>query len=102
MSSVRIYSPARTAMQSGKAKTGHWIVEFDRERPRRVEPLMGYTSSADMRQQVRLRFETREAAVAYAEKHGLAYRIEEPQVPRRRNQAYADNFKYDRRTPWTH
>jgi len=55
-----------------------------------------------MRQQVRLRFATKEAAVSYAEKHGIAYRIEEPQEPKRRRQAYADNFKYDRRTPWTH
>jgi hypothetical protein len=100
--SARIFSPARTAMQSGKAKTGHWVLEFDREQPRRVEPLMGYTSSSDMRTQVHLRFDTKEAAVAYAEKHGLTYRIEEPQKPERRRQAYADNFKYDRRMPWTH
>ena len=72
MSSARIYSPTKTAMQSGKAKTGHWVLEFDREQPRRIEPLMGYTSSSDMRQQVKLRFETQEDAVAYAEKHALA------------------------------
>ena len=102
MSSARIYSPTKTAMQSGKAKTGHWVLEFDREQPRRIEPLMGYTSSSDMRQQVKLRFDTQEAAVAYAEKHGLAYRVEEVQKPKRRRQAYSDNFKYDRRTPWTH
>lgn len=102
MTSARIYSPARTAMQSGKAKTGHWVLEFDREQPRRIEPLMGYTSSADMRQQVRLRFDNQDAAVAYAQKNGIAYRIEEPQQPKRRKQAYSDNFRYDRRTPWTH
>ena len=102
MSSARIYSPAKTAMQAGKAKTGYWVLEFDREQPRRVEPLMGYTSSSDMRQQVRMRFQTKDAAIAYAEKIGLAYRVEEPHKPERRRQAYSDNFKFDRRMPWTH
>ncbi len=100
--SARIFSPAKTAMQSGKAKTGMWVLEFDRDTPRRVEPLMGYTSSSDMKTQVRLRFETRDAAVAYAERHGIAYRIDEPNRPERRRQAYSDNFRYDRRVPWTH
>jgi len=100
--SARIYSPTKTAMQSGKARTGYWLLEFDREQPRRIEPLMGYTSSSDMRTQVRLRFDTREAAIAYAEKQGIGYRVEEPHDPKRRRQAYSDNFRYDRRTPWTH
>ncbi|WP_306118372.1 MULTISPECIES: ETC complex I subunit [unclassified Roseitalea] len=102
MTSARIYSPAKTAMQSGKAKTGRWILEFDRQSPRRVDPLMGYTSSSDMHSQVRLTFATRDAAIAYAQKHKIAYRVEEPHVPKRRRQAYADNFRHDRRTPWTH
>ena len=100
--SARIFSPAKTAMQSGKARTGKWTLEFDRATPRRIEPLMGYTSSSDMKTQVRLTFETRDAAVAYAERHGIAYRIEEPNRPERRRQAYADNFRFDRRVPWTH
>ena len=89
-------------MQSGKAKTGHWVLEFDREQPRRVEPLMGYTSSSDMRQQVHLRFDSKEAAIAYAEKNGVAYRIDEAQKSSHIRKAYSDNFRYDRRTPWTH
>ena len=100
--SARIYSPAKTAMQSGKGKTGLWVLEFDKAAPRRVEPLMGYTSSADTRSQVRLRFESREAAIAYAEKNGIAYRIEEPKVPSRRKVSYSDNFAFGRKTPWTH
>ncbi|MBE7185158.1 MAG: ETC complex I subunit [Methylobacterium mesophilicum] len=99
---ARIFSPAKTAMQSGKAKTGHWVLEFDATAPRRIDPLMGYTSSTDMDSQVRLTFETREDATAYAEKHGIAYRVEEPQESKRRQISYSDNFRYDRKIPWTH
>ncbi|PSM17079.1 ETC complex I subunit [Nitratireductor sp. StC3] len=100
--SARIYSPAKTAMQSGKAKTGRWILEFEPEKPRKIDPLMGYTSSADMKSQIKLSFETREEAVAYAKKQGVAFRVEEPKELRRRQITYAENFRYDRKTPWTH
>ncbi|QDZ00977.1 ETC complex I subunit [Nitratireductor mangrovi] len=100
--SARIYSPAKTAMQSGKAKTGRWLLEFEPEKPRKIDPLMGYTSSGDMRSQIKLSFETREEAIAYARKEGLAYRVEEPKEPRRRQMSYAENFRYDRKMPWTH
>ena len=99
---ARIHSPAKTAMQSGKAKTGHWVLEFDPEQPRKIDPLMGYTTSGDMKSQIRLVFETQEEAVAYAEKNGIAYRVEEPQEARRRQMSYAENFRYDRKIPWTH
>jgi hypothetical protein len=100
--SVRIFSPAKTAMQSGKAKTGHWVLEFDAEQPRKIDPLMGYTTSSDMKSQIRLVFETKEEAVAYAEKEGLAFRVEEPKEAKRRQISYAENFRYDRKIPWTH
>ncbi|MFC5583814.1 ETC complex I subunit [Nitratireductor kimnyeongensis] len=100
--SARIFSPAKTAMQSGKAKTGLWVLEFDPEIPRKIDPLMGYTTSADMKSQVRLTFESREEAIAYAERKGIPFRVEEPQLPKRRQVSYADNFRYDRKTPWTH
>jgi len=100
--SARIYSPAKTAMQSGKAKTGYWVLEFDPEKPRKIDPLMGYTTSSDMKSQIRLTFATKEEAIAYAEKQGIAYRVEEPKEAKRRPISYADNFRYDRRTPWTH
>jgi hypothetical protein len=99
---ARIYKPAKTAMQSGTAKTKEWMLEFEPEEPRVVEPLMGWTSSGDMKQQVRLRFETKDEAVAYCERHGIAYQVFEPKEPTRRTIAYADNFAYSRRTPWTH
>ena len=102
MTFARIYSPARSATTSGAAKTGHWVLEFERESPRTVEPLMGYTSSRDMLSQVRLTFDSQEDAVAYAEREGIPYRVEAVKAPRRQKQAYADNFRYDRSAPWTH
>ena len=100
--SARIYSPAKTAMQSGTAKTGYWILEFDPEQPRKIDPLMGYTTSGDMKSQIRLTFETRDEAVAYAQRNGLAYRVMEPKQPKRQQISYSENFRYDRSLPWTH
>ncbi|WP_336740948.1 ETC complex I subunit [Aureimonas altamirensis] len=99
---ARIYRPARNAMQSGKARTRVWILDFEPAKPKVVEPLMGYTSSGDMRQQVRLTFDTREQAVEYAERNGIAFEVEDtPRIARSRV-SYSDNFKYDRVQPWTH
>ncbi|MFD1694059.1 ETC complex I subunit [Roseibium aestuarii] len=99
---ARIYRPAKTAMQSGKAKTQRWVFEFEPEMARSVEPLMGYTSSADMKAQVRLTFETKEDAIAYARRNGIPHRVEEPRDRVVRGASYSDNFKFDRQTPWTH
>ena len=99
---ARIYKPARTAMQSGTAKTKQWALDYEPEQPRAVEPLMGWTSSADMRQQLRLRFHTKEDAVAYCERNGIAYEVFESAPAKRPRIAYSDNFAYTRRTPWTH
>jgi hypothetical protein len=99
---ARIYKPARTAMQSGQAQTKDWLLVFEPETPRQIEPLMGWTSSSDMKQQVRLRFATKEEAVAYCDRHGIPYRVYEPKEPARRKIAYADNFGYRRIGQWTH
>ncbi len=100
--SARIYKPAKTAMQSGVAKTKDWAVDFDPEQPPQIEPLMGWTSSGDMLQQLRLRFETKEEAVAYCERHGIAYQLTEAAPVKRRIASYADNFAFRRRDAWTH
>ena len=100
--SARIFSPAKTAMQSGTARTGFWVLEFDPEQPRKIDPLMGYTTSGDMKSQIRLTFETKEEAVAYAQKNGIAYRVQEPKERERQAVSYSENFRYDRRMPWTH
>jgi hypothetical protein len=99
---ARIYRPAKNAMQSGTARTKNWVLDYEPEEPRVVEPLMGWTSSGDMKQQLRLSFPTREEAVAYCEKHGIPYQVFEEQLPERRRMAYADNFSFKRRDAWTH
>jgi hypothetical protein len=99
---ARIYKPAKTAMQSGTAKTKEWMLVYEPEQPREVEPLMGWTASGDMKQQVQLRFDTAEEAVAYCERQGIAYQLAEPKTPVRRAISYSDNFAYNRRVPWTH
>ena len=102
MTTARIYKPAKTAMQSGTARTKQWLLEFDRVEPREIEPLMGWTSSGDTRQQVKLWFDTKDEALAYATREGIAYRIEEPQEAKRRTISYADNFKFNRVGQSTH
>ena len=99
---ARIYKPARTAMQSGQANTRDWLLVYEPEVARKIEPLMGWTSSSDMKQQLRLRFATQEEAVAYADRHGIPYRVYEPKEPARRRIAYADNFSFRRVGQWTH
>jgi len=99
---ARIYQPAKTAMQSGAANTKDWVVEFEPEQPRTVEPLMGWTSSGDMKQQLRLSFDTKDEAVAYCERNGIAYQISETKPAARRVISYSDNFAFNRRDAWTH
>jgi len=99
---ARIYKPSRTAMQSGNAKTKDWVLDFEPEQPRLVEPLMGWTSSADMKQQVRLSFDTKEEAIAYCERSGIAYQVFDSHAPKRQRIAYSDNFASPRREAWTH
>jgi hypothetical protein len=99
---ARIYKPAKTAMQSGTAKTNEWVLDFEPEQAREIEPLMGWTSSADMRQQIRLRFDTAEEAVAYCERHGIAYQVFSPKRTSRTAMSYSDNFSFKRREAWTH
>ena len=100
--SAKIYRPAKTAMQSGKAKTHLWILEFDQSTPRKIDPMMGYTSSADTRQQVKLSFETLEQAEAYAKREGIEYRVIMPKEAKRQVVSYTDNFRYSRLQPWAH
>jgi ETC complex I subunit conserved region len=99
---ARIYKPAKTAMQSGTAKTNEWVLDFEPEQAREIEPLMGWTSSSDMSQQIRLRFDTAEEATAYCEHHGIAYQVFGPKRTVRAAMSYSDNFAFKRRDAWTH
>ncbi len=98
---ARIYLPARNAMQSGQSKD-MWILEYEPESPRRIEPLMGWTSSSDMKAQVKLRFDSKDEAIAYATRNGVAYRVEEPKLRQRKILSYSDNFRPNRVVPWSH
>jgi hypothetical protein len=99
---ARIFRPAKTAMQSGRAGTEKWVLEFAPATRREADPLMGWTSSDDTRRQLRLRFETKEEAVAYAEREGIPYILGAPQERKLQPKAYADNFRFDRLGNWTH
>ena len=99
---ARIYRPAKTAMQSGKGNTRHWRLEFEPASARTIDPLMGWTSSADMNGQVRLEFDSQEEAVAYAERYGIPFQLFPPKTGKKIIKAYADNFAFQRKEPWTH
>jgi hypothetical protein len=99
---ARIYRPAKTAMQSGQAKTSRWCLDHEPETARTADPLMGWTSSSDMKGQIRLWFDSKEDAIAYAVREGIAYRVTEPQEKTRKVVSYSDNFKYGRIGTWTH
>ncbi len=101
---AKIYQPARSAMQSGQANTRSWVLEFLPADAKVIDPLMGWTGSRDMNQQVRLNFDSREAAIAYAERHGIAFQVFEPKKRRHilRQNGYGDNFSANRRGAWTH
>jgi hypothetical protein len=99
---ARIYRPAPNAMQSGRGKSKQWVLVFEQSVAREVEPLMGYTTSGDTRQQVRLSFDTLEAAEAYAQRNGIPYSVQPAHESTVKRSSYPDNFRSDRKTPWTH
>lgn len=101
---ARIYKPARNAMTSGTAKTKKWVLEFVPSSAREVDPLMGWTSSSDTQAQVRMRFDSKEAALDYAQAHGIDAIVTEPhqRKPNIRPRGYGENFATERRGPWTH
>ncbi len=101
---ARIFQPARTAMSSGTARTRHWVLEYAPESAREVDPLMGWTSSSDTQSQVRLSFDSKDAALDYAKDHGIDAVVQEPKKrkPNIRPRGYGENFATDRRGAWTH
>ncbi len=99
---AKIYRPAKTAMQSGRANTTQWVLEFEPQQAKRPDPLMGWASSGDTQRQVKLSFDTKDEAVAYAQRHGIPFRVKDVEEAPRKYKAYADNFAYDRKVPWSH
>ncbi|MEL7446435.1 MAG: ETC complex I subunit [Pseudomonadota bacterium] len=90
---ARIYQQPKSAMQSGKAKTETWVLEFEQSEARKPDPLMGWTGSGDTQSQVRLTFSTKDEAKAYAERYGIAARVHLAPAKTLKLQAYADNFR---------
>ncbi|MCB2114484.1 MAG: ETC complex I subunit [Parvularculaceae bacterium] len=100
---AKIYQPAKTAMQSGKANTADWVLEFEAAAARRIDPLMGWTSSDDTTAgQVRLTFETKDAAISYATSRNIPFEVKDAARSTPVAKAYSDNFAFRRRKPWTH
>lgn len=101
---ARIYCPAKTAMQSGTAKTEHWVLEYAPDSAREIDPLMGWTSSSDTQTQVKMAFETKQAALDYARANNIEADVQEPKQRKHniRPGGYGDNFATNRRGVWTH
>ncbi|MGD9649249.1 MAG: ETC complex I subunit [Dongiaceae bacterium] len=93
---VRIYRPAKTAMQSGRRKTKNWLIEFPPSDPLKPEPLMGWVSSEDTQKQIQLEFDSQENAIAYAMAKGYSYVLDKPEERTPKNKSYADNFRYNK------
>ncbi len=99
---ARIYKPAKTAMQSGRATSKDWVLEFVSGGKRVSDPVMGWTSIDDTTGQVRLHFDSREQAIAFAKREGLTFSVEEPRETKRMVKSYSENFAANRKQPWTH
>jgi hypothetical protein len=100
---ARIHNPAKSAMQSGRARGGSWLLEFSPSEARKLDPLMGWSGSGDTLTQLRMSFSSREAAEAYARANGIPYDVEEmPGAPAIKPKSYAENFRYGRAENWTH
>ncbi len=93
---VRIYRPSKNVMQSGRANTRGWALQFEPSSSRSIDPLMGWTGSADVQSMLRLRFETKEEAISYAERKGLEFRVDEPKERKIQIRNYSDNFSPNR------
>lgn len=93
---AHIYRPSKSAMQSGRGNTRMWVLRFEKTSPRGHDPLMGWTSSADTRQQIRMRFASEAEAIAYCKRHGIDYSVDRPRERRFKPKSYAANFSWDR------
>jgi hypothetical protein len=102
MPAVRVYQPRKNAMQSGRGKTRYWLVEFEPGAQAQNDSLMGWAGQGDTRNQLKMRFESRDDAVAFCSRNGLDYQVIEPKERRIHRKSYSDNFGCDRDKNWTH
>lgn len=99
---AKIYRPAKNAMQSGRANAQRWVLEFAQSAAPPADTLMGWTSSADTSGQVRMYFDSKDQAIAFARGRGIPHQVSERPEPKRFPKAYGDNFAFRRREPWSH
>ena len=99
---ARIYKPSKTAMQSGRGKTEKWVLEFFPSTVTKRDPLMGWRSGSDTQKQVKIKFNSKEDAIRYAEENSIKYSLSDPKERRIKPKAYADNFSFNRKETWTH
>lgn len=97
MTNVRIYQPAKNAMQSGRAKD-FWILEYAPSEQKTTDPLMGWVGSSDTRGQLRVKFPNKEEAIEYAKSKNLSYTVQEAKKRIVRAKNYADKFAANRIT----
>ena len=99
---IKIYQPSKTAMQSGRGKAKQWLAEYKSEIDSTKDKLMGWISSSDTRNQIKLFFDTKEQAVDWAKKNNYQFYVVEPQKRNIKPKSYASNFDMNRKEPWTH
>ena len=102
MAAVRVYQPRKNAMQSGRARTRSWVVEFEPGARGKNDDLMGWAGAGDTRNQLRMVFESRDDAVAFCKKQGLEFQLTEPKSRTTKLKSYSDNFNFYRQKNWTH
>lgn len=96
MTTIRIYQPSKTAMQSGKKKSELWMVEFETRNSLGIDPLMGWVSSSNTCGQLHLSFLTLDEAIQFAKIKGLQYTICNPKRVSRPVKEYGTNFTCSR------
>ena len=99
---IKIYQPSKTAMQSGRGRTKQWLAEYISEIDSTKDKLMGWTSSSDTKNQIKLFFDTKEQAINWAKKNNYQFYVEEPQKRKIKPKSYSSNFDINRKEPWTH
>ncbi|GGX59477.1 hypothetical protein GCM10011309_06530 [Litorimonas cladophorae] len=99
---AKIYKPEASAMTSGRANLDMWCLEYQSAQPSIIDPLTGNARNVDTREQLELRFDSLEDAVAYAKANGIPHRIVDRPKSKRIPRSYSENFDYDRKLPWTH
>ena len=99
---ARIFRQPKNAMQSGRAGTQDWVLEFEQDAAQTADPLMGWIGGGNTQTQVKLRFDTQDEAVDYAKKNDLLFSVELPRERKILPKSYSDNFAFRRTENWTH